>query len=88
MWNLSTQVNGSDPSVYITVFDQRMGKHRLFIPFLVYDLFYPSIASNFVILDTLSPWSESVCIYTLSSLLRKPLLRKHRTVETRLLINL
>ena len=75
MWHLSTQVNDSDLADYITVFDPRRDKRRRFIPFLVYALVYPIIASNLVTLDTLSPCSESVCTHTCSPFLSKPLLR-------------
>ena len=44
--------------VYITVFDPRRDKRRCFIPFLVYALVYPSIASNLVALAALSPWPD------------------------------
>ena len=86
MWHLSTQRTYSNLAYYITVFDTRRDKRRRFIPFLVYALVYPSIASNFVTLDTLSTWSDSVCTYTYSQFLRKPLLRRHRTIETGLII--
>ena len=65
----------SDLAAYINVFDPSRGKRRQFIPFLVYDLVYLSIAINLVTLATLVPWSDSVCTHTCSSLLRKPLLR-------------
>ena len=55
VWHLSTQVKNIDIAAYITVFDSRRDKRRLFIPFQVYALVYPSIASNLVTLDTLSP---------------------------------
>ena len=45
------------------------------------------ISSNLAILDTLSPWYDSVCMHTCSPLLRKPLVRWCRTVETGLLLN-
>ena len=60
--HLSTQVNDSDISAYITVFDSRRDKRRRFINFLVYALVYLSIAINLVTLSTLSPWS--VFVYT------------------------
>ena len=87
LWHLITQVNDSDLADYITVFDLRRDKRRLFIPFLVYALFYPSIASNLVTLDNLIPWSESVCTHTCYPFLKKTLLRWHRTVKTGLLMN-
>ena len=87
IWHLSTQVNVSDLSAYITVFDPKRGKRRLFITFLVYALVYPSIASNLVTLYTLITWSDSVCTHTCYPFLRKPLLRWNREVETGLLIN-
>ena len=55
VWHLSTQVNGSDISAYITVFDPRRGNSRRFIPFLVYALVYKIISSNIATLDTPSP---------------------------------
>ena len=64
MCHLSTQVNDGILAAYITVFESRRGKRRRFIPFLVYDLIYPSIASNLVTLATLSPWSDSVYTHT------------------------
>ena len=75
VWYLITQLNNGDLAAYITVFDPRRGKRRRFIPFLVYALVYPSIASNLVTLATLSPWSDYLCTHTLSPLFRKPLLR-------------
>ena len=42
-------------AVSISVFDPSRGKRRYFIPFLVYDVVYPSIDSNLVTLATLSP---------------------------------
>ena len=51
-------------AAWITVFDTRRGKHRRFIPFLVYDLVYLSIAINLVTLDTLCPWYDYVRMYT------------------------
>ena len=64
MWHLITQVNDSDISADINAFDPRRDKRRHFIPFLVYALVYPSIASNLVTLATLSPWSDYVCTHT------------------------
>ena len=64
VWHIIKQVNYSDLDAYITVFDPSRGKRRFFIPFLVYALVYPIIASNLVTLDTLSPWYESFCTYT------------------------
>ena len=58
-----------------------------FIPFLVYALVYLSISSKLFTLDTISTWYDSVCMHTCSPLLRKPLLRLHWTVKTRLLKN-
>ena len=75
MWNLITQMNDGDIAAYITVFDPRRFKCTRFITFLVYGLVYPSIASNLVSLDTLSPWSDSVCTHTCYPFLSKPLLR-------------
>ena len=57
MWHLSTQVNDSDLVAYITVFGLSRDKRRRFIAFLVYAIVYPSIDSNLVTLDKLSPWS-------------------------------
>ena len=74
VWHLITQVKNSDIATYITVFDSRRDKRRLFIPFQVYALVYPIISSNLVTLDTLSPWSDSVCTHTCSPLLSKPFL--------------
>ena len=62
--HISTQVNGIYLADYITVFNPRRDELRCFIPFLVYALVYPSIASNLVILATLIHWSYSVCMYT------------------------
>ena len=59
MWHLSTKVNVVDLATYISVFDSSMGKRRRFIPFLVYALVYPSIASNLVTLDTLRENSKT-----------------------------
>ena len=73
--HLSTQVNTGLLSAYITIFDPRRDKRRFFIPYLVYALIYPSIASKLVTLDNLSPWSDYVCTYTSSPLSRKTLLR-------------
>ena len=64
VFHLITQMNNGIIAAYITVFDLRRGNRRRFIPFLVYDMVYPSIASNLVILATLSPWSNSVCTHT------------------------
>ena len=64
MWHLSTQVNNGLLAVYITVFDLRRGNLRFFIPFLIYDLVYPSIASNLVTFATLSQNSDSVYTHT------------------------
>ena len=88
VWHLSTQVNYSDLADYITVFELRRDNRRRFIPFMVYTMVYPSIASNLVTLTTLSPWSDPVCTHTCYHFSRKPILRWHRTVETRILINL
>ena len=85
--HLSTQVNDSDISAYINVFDPRRYKHRRFIPFLVCALLYSSIYSNLATLANLSPCYDSVRTHTCSPFLRKPLLRWHRMVETRILIN-
>ena len=87
VWHLRTQVNDSDISAYITVFETRRDKSRCFIPSLFYNLVYPSIASNPITLATLSPWYESVCTPTRSLFFRKSLLRIHRKIETGLLIN-
>ena len=75
VWHLITQVNGSDIAAWINVFDLRRGKRRKFIPFLVYALLYPIIASNLVTLATISPCYDSVCTHTCSNFLSKPLLR-------------
>ena len=75
MCHLSTQINNRDLDAYIYVFDPGRDKPRRFIPFLVYSLVYPSISSNLVVLDTLSPWSDSVYTHTCSPLLGKSLLR-------------
>ena len=75
VWHLSTQLNYSNLDAYITVFDPRRGKFRHFIPFLVYDLFYPSIGSNIVNLAFLTSWSDSVSMHICSHFLRKYLLR-------------
>ena len=64
MWHLSTQLNDIYLDAYITVVDARGGNHRIFIPFLVYDMVYPIIASNIVTLATLSTWPESVRTHT------------------------
>ena len=87
VWHLSIQVNNGLLADYIAVFDLRRGKSRRFIPFLVYALVYPSISNNLVTLATLSPWSEFFCTHTFSPFLSKALLRWHRTVKTRQLIN-
>ena len=87
MWYLSTQVNGSILSAYTIVFDLNRGNLRQFIPFLVYALAYPSIASNLVTLATPIPWSDFVYTHTCSNFLRKTLLRWYRRVKTGLLIN-
>ena len=84
VWHLSTQVNYGNIAAYITVFELRRGNCRRFIPFLFYTLVYPSIC---IILDTLSPWSESVCTHICSSFLMKPLFGQYRTVKTGLLLN-
>ena len=60
MWHLSTPVSDSDMAAYISIFDLMRDKCRRFIPFLVYNLVYPSIASSLVTLATLSPCSDSV----------------------------
>ena len=60
MWHLSKQVDDILLADYMTVFDLRSGKCRIFILFLVYALVYPSIASNLLTLDVLSPWYDSV----------------------------
>ena len=75
VWYLSTQVKNSDLVAYITVFDPRRDKRRRFIPFLVYYLVYPIISSNLVTLDTISPWSDSICTHTCSPFVSKHLLR-------------
>ena len=80
VWHLSTQLNDSDLDAYIIAFGTSRDKSRRFITFLVYALLYPSIPSNLVTLDTLSPWYDSIYAHTCSPLLRKPLLRWHRTV--------
>ena len=72
MCHLNTQVNYSDISAKVNVFDPRRGKRRRFIPFLVYALVYPSIASNLVNLTTLIPWSEYVYTHTCSPFFIKP----------------
>ena len=64
VWHLITQVNDSDLAVYINVFCLRRDKRRRFIPFLVYALVYPIIASNLLTLANLSPWSDSICTHT------------------------
>ena len=87
VWHLITQLNDSDISTYINLFDLRRDNHRCFIPFLVYDLVYPGIADSLVTLSTLSPWSDSFCSHTWSPFLIKPLLGWHRTFEIGLLIN-
>ena len=87
MWHLSTNVNNCLIAAYITVFEQRRCNHRSAILFMVYVLFYTSIASNLVILDIQIPWSDSLYTYTWPPFSMKTLLRWHRTVETRLLIN-
>ena len=63
VWHLRTLVNNGILAAYIYVFDPRKNKRRCFIPCLVYDLLYPSIDSNLVTLDTLSPRSDSVCTH-------------------------
>ena len=75
VWHLITQVNDVILAVYITFFDPRKDERRRFIPFLFYALVYLSISSNFVTLDTLSPWYYSFYMYTCSPLLSKPLSR-------------
>ena len=60
MWHLITQVNDADLAYYINVLELSRYKRRRFIPFLVYALFYPIIASNLMNLATLSPWSDSM----------------------------
>ena len=80
VWHLNTQVNNSLLAAHITVFGPRSKNSRCFIPCLVYALVYPSIASNLVTLDTLSPWSNSLCTHTCYPFTRKPLLRWPRTV--------
>ena len=75
VWNLSIQVNNSLISVYITIFYLRRVKHRCFIPFLFYNLVYPSIASNLVTLSNLIPWYDYVCTHTCSHFSSNPLLR-------------
>ena len=87
VWNFRTQVNYSDIAAYITVFDPSMDKCMRFIPFLVYAMFYPIIASNLMTLVTLIPWYDSFYMHACSPFLGKPFLRWHRTVETELLIN-
>ena len=87
VWHLITKMNDGDLSAWITVFDPRMGNIRRFIIFLVYNLFYTSIATNLVTLDTLSPWYDSVRTHTCYTFSMKLLLRRHRTVKTGLLIN-
>ena len=64
VWHLISQVNHSDLAAYITVFDPRRDKRRRSIPFMIYALFYPSISSNLVTLNTLSPWSDYVRTHT------------------------
>ena len=75
VWHLSTQVKDSDIAAYITVFDRSKDNCRRFIPFLVYNVVYTSIASNIVTLANLSPWSDFVYTYTFPPLLSKSLLR-------------
>ena len=87
VWHLSTQVNKILLAAYITVFDPRRDNHRCFIPCMVFALVYPSIASKLVTLATLNPQSDSVCTHTYFPFLGKSLLRRPRTVETRILIN-
>ena len=83
----SQQVNDSDIAAQITVFYLRRDNRRRFTPFLVYALIYPIIAIHLMTLATLSPWQDSVCTHTCYPLLRKPILRGHRTFKTVLLIN-
>ena len=64
VWHLITQVIYIDLAAYITVFGPRRDKRRQFITFLVYDMVYPSISSNLVILATLSPWYDYVRTHT------------------------
>ena len=71
MWHLRTQVNDGNLSAWITLFDPSRFNSRRFIPFLVYALLYPIIASNLVTLDTLSPWYDSVRTHTCSPFSRK-----------------
>ena len=85
--HLITQVKICLLFTYITVFDPKRGNHRYFIPFLVYDLVYPSIYINLATLATLSPWSDSVRTHTCFPFLRKPLLRWHMMFETWIIIN-
>ena len=87
VWHISTQVNDGILAAYITLFYPRKGKRRRFIPFLIYDLLYPVIASNFMTLATLSSWSEYVCTHTCSFLSSNTLLGWYRMVETGVLIN-
>ena len=87
VWNLITQVNDGLLAAYIAVFDPSMGKCMRCVPFMVYNMIYTNICINLTTLDTLSPWSVSVCIHTWSPFLRNPILRWYRTVKTRLLIN-
>ena len=75
VWHLSIHVNDGILISDIIVFDMRRVKHRRFIPFLVYALIYPIIASNLVTVDTLSTWYDSACMHTCSTLSSKPLLR-------------
>ena len=75
MWNLITQVNKDILSDQITVFDPSNGKRRRLILFMVYALVYPSIGSNLVTLDTLSPWYDSICTHTCYNFLSNNLLR-------------
>ena len=86
VWHLITQVNGGIIAAYITVFDPRKVKRRRLIPFMVYDLVYPSIASNLLTLYTISPWYDYVCKHTWSPLSINTLLMLYITVVTGLLI--
>ena len=72
MWHLIKQVNDGLLDAYINFFEPRRVKHRRFIPFLVYALFYPSNSINLVTLANRSPWYDSACTHTCSPLLRNP----------------
>ena len=81
VWHLSTKLNNGIIAAWISVSDLKRGKHKRFIPFLIYALLYPSISSNLVNLATLIPWFDSVCMYTYFPFLRNPLLMWHMMVK-------